>query len=326
MTLSATDILNNNAQNSLSRSVGSGMNDICYEGTVLFRQYRKIVLPLDRFIFWLATPQTMTITGSLHIETHNRHTETERYDYSDMVLTTQEEVQTFHQKPTDTLWMACIDGTHFSIDGQKKHFKQAGLFHYFGSNVPPSFRSQFIHTEAELDDYHPVISSSLPIFLALPHIGSPALGWCPWPKDVPIFPSFSSPDNQEPPYIIIHNDPHSAQPVGLGTVDPTTGASTQIMTEKVKLTLIGLPHQKASNIRDYIRHWALLHPDTLGITNIPVIVDEKSTLDEISALSMMKHIEFDVMYIQNTARDCAFKLIEHAKMTLKSNTRTVPSS
>ncbi|GBQ08825.1 hypothetical protein [Saccharibacter floricola] len=324
MTIPSYEI--NNNKTPLGESLGRAISNISYGGEIYFQEYRKITLPLDGFLFWIKTENKFSIPGSLHISTRNTKNEYQNYDLSQIVLSTSEKINKFHQKDSNYILVGIIDGLEFLIGAQKESYQPSALFHYSAESIPPSFRSQFIHTEAELDDYHPVISSSLPIFLALPHIGSPALGWCPWPKDVPIFPSFSSPDNQEPPYIIIHNDPHSAQPVGLGTVDPTTGASTQMMTEKVKLTLIGLPHQKASNIRDYIRHWALLHPDTLGITNIPVIVDEKSTLDEISALSMMKHLEFDVMYIQNTARDCAFKLIEHAKMTLKSNTRTVPSS
>lgn len=325
MSFSAADIVNSNNNNTLSQSLGAAVSDVSSDETVTFRQYRQTVLPFDGFVFWLATPTTLSVTGSLHIETNSVHDESQRYDHSEMVLSTQDQVQSFHQKFHGTLWLACINDTLFALDGEKRHFKKAGLFHYFGSSIPSSFLSQFIHTEAELDHYSPVVSSSLPIFLQLPHAGSPTLSWCPWPQDVPMFPSFCVPDNQEPPYIILHPLAASVHAESMGTLDPESGSTSQLIRERIRVIMVGLPHLQAANIRDYILHWALLHCNELGISNSPVIQDIRHSLEAVPGISMMKSIEFDVMYNQRTVRQSAATLIEHAKMTLKNDFRAVPT-
>lgn len=322
MCINAADIQHDTP---LHHSLKGGLDDISYNEDVIFHEYRRKVLPLDGFLFWVKTYVSRTVSGSLHVSTHSQSTEIENYDLSQLVFSTTENIHTFHSTQADRVWVGHVGPIRFLIGAQKNTFKEAGLFHYSAETIPPSHRPQFIETEAELDGYTPVVGTSLPLFLSLPTDTTPALNWCPWPKDVPVFPSFSAPDNQEPPYIIVHNDPHKVQSAGMGAVDPLTGDTHQILQEHVRLTLVGLPHTQAANVRDYILHWALLHSDVLGIVNTPVLTDEKRALNEASALAMIKTLELDVMYSQNTVRHTALKLINTAKVTMRHAARQRPS-
>lgn len=287
--------------------------------TIRFTRYQRTVLPVDGFVFWVATGETQDVSGTIQITTDSELTEGQAYSQSTIVLTTETESHPFHDLSPDTIWTGSFQGIRFAISSRSSQYDQAGMVHYQGSSLSPAFQNQFIDDPAALQKMEPVTSSSLAIFLAIPTLGSAALDWCPWPSDVPVFPSFAVPDNQPLPYVTVHNEPAGGQSVSMSMLDPQTSTTYRLMTETVRLRLYGLPHQQAENLLSHILHWALLHDDRLGITNSPHIRDEKQSSAAINALAMSKSIELEVMYSQTAARDMAMQLIRHVAPTLSSS-------
>lgn len=293
----------------LANALAAGVRDISYARTVSFTKYQRAVLPVDGFVFWVATEERRDVDGALHMTTGSELIEDQSYDQSTVILTSREEIHAFHDMALDEVWVGDFDGVRFAISSRSNRYDQAGLFHYLGNTVRPAFASQFIDDPSLLQTIGPVTSSSLALFLAMPTQPSVALNWCPWPTDVPLFPSFAVPDNQPPPYVAVHNDPGGGKAVSMGTLDPLTGSTARLMTERVRLRFYGIAHQQADTVLSYILHWALLHPETIGITNSPHLRDEKTPMAEINALAMCKTVELDVMYSQIAVRNTALALI-----------------
>lgn len=310
------DELSASAGTPLANALEAGLRDTSYNRTVSFTKYRRAVLPVDGFVFWVITDDTREVPGSLHITTGSELSEDQSYDQSTVILTTSQEIHAFHDRALDEVWVGDAKGVRFAISSRASRYDQAGLFHYLGGTIRPAFASQFIDDPTLFDAMGPVTSSSLALFLAMPATPSVALNWCPWPPDVPLFPSFAVPDNQPTPYIAIHHDPAGGKAQTMSALDPATGSTSRIVCEKVRLRLYGLTHQQAENIVSYILHWALLHPETIGITNSPHIRDEKQAMAEINALAMCKTLEFDVMYPQAAVRNTALALIHRVVPSL----------
>lgn len=302
----------------LADALGHGLHNIDYNGTISFTKYRRVVMPADGFVFWVATYETQEVAGTLHVATDSDMIEDQSYDKSTLQFTTQDEVHSFHDIAADTVWVGHVNNSKFAINSVMGQYDQAGLFHYHGSTILPAFASQFIDSPAQLETLGPVTSSSLALFMAMPTLGSVALDWCPWPENVPVFPSFAVPDNQPPPYIAVHNDPASSTSENMGTLDPDTGSTSRLVREKVRLRLYGLPHQQADTILTYILRWSLLNTDKIGITNSPTIRDEKQPMADINALAMCKTIDLDVMYTQAAVRTTGLSFIRHASSSLTS--------
>lgn len=81
------------------------------------------------------------------------------------------------------------------------------------------------------------------------------------------------------------------------------------------MTLYGMNNKQALDYVDYIVNEALDFEE-FGITNSPVVIDDKLNQVEINALAE-KHIDFDINYYQQTARDIALQLIKEAFITLE---------
>ncbi|MXV43464.1 hypothetical protein GS501_00010 [Saccharibacter sp. 17.LH.SD] len=303
----------------LANALEAGLKDISYDQSVPFRKYKRVVLPLDGFIFWVACSAQQDVKGSLHARTESTQNEWASYDQSGIVFTTKKELDPFHEETTelDTVWVGTWQGIKFAIGARSQRYEQAGLQHYLGDTIPPTFCRQFIETEAELEGISPIVSNSLPFFLAMATESPAPLAWCAWPRGVPVFPSFSVPDNQNAPYVSAHHESESTTALSMGTRSPN-GTTDTLTRERVRLRLVGLTNEEASNVLNFVTHWALLNWDKLGVLNTPILRDDKRPLAPINTLGMLKTIDFDVMYSQHAARSVAFQTIQSAKLTLQS--------
>lgn len=298
---------------------GTGESD--YKSLVTFKEYKRKILPLDGFIFWLATGIEKTVSGSVSYLTKKLQKEGESYEQSRVLFTTNEEVKPFHAT-SDTTWVGAFNDLRFVLGLCTYEHKETELYHYIGKSLSPAFARQFVDNADDINDQEPIVSNSLPIFLSLPSEGNPYLDRYPWPENVPVFPSFLVPDNQPPPYVTVHNDAESIKGIGMSAINITDSSGTQITSERVRLSLYGLSNTQAGNIREYIIRWALIHPWMMGVMNNPVISDARETSPNITTLAQKKTIDFDVMYQQNALRNSAVQLIRQAKINLEVKNAT----
>jgi len=301
----------------LAAALEAGVNSLSQNQSITFKQYTKTVLAPDGSVFWVFNGAKEDFTGSLHYVTDRHQDEDQTVAMNRFIFTALEEVTALNRVSPTTIWIGTwtVDGTDIQIAFADRgpFYKQANLWHYGGYAVFPALASQLVENAASLP-VGPIVSNSLPIWLAQ---NAPA----------PVYPSFLVPDNIEPPYIAAHIDPQHTEALGAFPIlglptpapDPTKPTlyefpSSQLMRDKVRLTLYGFNNQQAiqylQNLVD--ASWA----DTFGFCTSPVIRDEKRTQAEIAAIAMKKTIEFDASYYQGTADAFARRYILSAGFTL----------
>lgn len=317
-----------------------GLGAIDRSTQITFTCYRRTILPADGYLFWTATGQAITVEGSIHYESDIRQTEDETIAVNRVIFTCSEEVQVFNAIAPNTIWigqlgaMAASSGplapgvagfspspVVFAFSSRGSFYREADTYHYVGVAVQPVMLAQLISTPADLPT-SPIVSNSLPIWLALTQFG-------------PVYPSFLVPQNAEPPYIVAHIPPESTEalqafpnynqgittnpsppPIILpGTVVPNSGASplyqqpsSQLTAETVRLTLYGFNNQTALQFVTYLLQYSL-DTDAFGVMNMPIIRDEKRVQEEITSLAQKKTIEFRISYYQSAADAIARRLI-----------------
>lgn len=303
-------------QSQMQAALDAGVDSISVQQNVIFTRYSKFVLAPDSSVFWIATPQTLNVTGALHYATDRGQHEDETVATNTVFLTAEIEVTQFNAVSPGTMWVGTWpvgDGLTIQVVfGQRGgFFGPAELWHYSGVAVLPAMSTQLIADASDLPT-GPIVSNSLPIWLSMNQMA-------------PVFPSFAVPDNIAPPYIVAHVDPAGTQAFQAfpnltwpGTTVPDSGASplyqlssNQLCRDEVDLTLYGFTAQMAGRY-----YWSLieasLYPGNFGFANSPVISDAKRVQVEIAALAQKKTLHISANYYQSTANAIARRLILEA--------------
>jgi hypothetical protein len=128
---------------------------------------------------------------------------------------------------------------------------------------------------------------------------------------LPLYPSFLVPDNLPAPYGVIDIPPSST--VSLQSIPWRDYRSThwQLVSERVKLIFYGLRNDDVMDFFDYAVDYSTI-TGNFGLTNMPVVRDEKRTQTELAALAQKKSIEFEITYNQYRARNVARQVIQSA--------------
>ncbi|QDH14152.1 hypothetical protein E3E12_08070 [Formicincola oecophyllae] len=286
---------------------------------ITFRQYRRMVLPLDGHVFWVATGTTQTLAATLNAATSAVQTAQETASPTALTLTinASDDLKPFTARAQGLLWVGTWQGQDFAISNASTSDLNAGSVLYSGQTITAPFAAQFVDDASQLDNKALLTSSCLPAFLAMPSQPTPLTKSCPWPEGVPVFPSFAVPDDQPTPYIAVCCRPKTLAPVSMApSHDAASKTSSQIVREGVRLTLMGLDNQQACQVRDYVRQWALGHDSVLGVVNSPVIRDRPQKNPATATQAVRKTIDFTVMYPQRAMADIAMGLIKAAAATL----------
>lgn len=295
----------------LAESLASGVDAISASQTVNFTVYQRSVVPTDGYVFFVNSGQTQSVAGSLHYSISREQSEDETNDSSRVIFTALSQVDAFNSADPQTLFVGEVDGIQFAFSGRAPYYEQAGLYHYIGLKATPALASQLIDSVADLPA-GPIVSNSLPIWLAQPTVG-------------PVYPSFLVPANVKPPYVAVHVDP--AQTVGAhfpipqwpGTTESGTDpsplhdlASLQLSQDRVRLTLYGFTNQQAIQYLTSLMEYSM--SDAFGFANVPVVRDEKRAQAELAVIAMKKTIDIVAWYYQSTADVFARRLILSATL------------
>lgn len=294
---------------------------------VTFVSYRRQVLPLDGYVFWLRGGATI-VSGSLHYATEQRQSEDETLSVNRVIFTTSLEAGGFNLIGPDELWIAEF-GTRkaewnrapvrVAFGRQEAFYAAAGLFHYQGDAVYPALATQLVDSGGALRTDTLIVSNSLPAWLTLAQY-NPI-----WLKTgnprVPLYPSHVLPANLTPPYGAVHIEPAETRALQASPalIPTATGHTrTSLTADRVRVTLYGLTNDAALNFIYLVNQYSV-DTDVIGIMNMPVVRDEKRTQVEIGALAMKKSIEFDISYHQSRIKDIAVQLITSAAASFTFN-------
>ena len=145
----------------------AGLDSLDLDQVVTFVQYQRVVLPLDGFVFWLNTGLTQSFMGSLHYSTNLQQDLDETAAVNSVLFSAKEPVRDLEEVAPNQLWVATKDSLKFAFARRAPFYEQAGIYHYTGEAVNPSMQTQLVDDPAAFDDVSPVVSNSLPFWLAL---------------------------------------------------------------------------------------------------------------------------------------------------------------
>lgn len=293
-----------NAASNLNAVLTSGVDQISNFQVVTFTKYFRRVLPLDGFVFWVnsalintdGVATTSTVNGYTHLSTSTIQDETELYDRNSVIFTAQSAIDDFNEVGAATLWIGTMYGVRFAFSERTGFNDPADLYHYFGHAVFPHMATQIVDSADDLDLTDSVVSSSLPIWLAM------AEG-----AGVSIYPAMLSDQNILPPFLTALCD--NTQPVGGAYLLDYESNQYQLVSERVKIFATGLRNSAIMDFVRYVSEQSLIDEPMFGITNIPVVQDERVPQNELNTIAQRKTITYEINYYQQRVRDVARKLI-----------------
>ena len=316
----------------------AGLRTLSEDQSVLFQLYVRYVLPIDGYIFWLGTGNSLDVRGSVHVSADKRQNEDETISVNRVVFTTGEDVQPFNAIAPDQMWVGTIAGVQFAFSRSGPRYRVAGLYHYNGDAVYPALANMLVPVGQQLPPNIQVVSNSLPMWLTLQSY-NPVWSIPPNPN-ISLYPSYAVPDNLEPPYGVVHIEPNGTRalqqtpllgptrPQGfaaLGTYSGTTLDTThwQLVADRVRITLYGMTNNLALDFIELVNRYSY-DTDMIGIMSMSPMRDEKRTQSELGILAMKKTLEWEVSYYQTRADNLARALIQKVFVSVATPTNLVP--
>ena len=303
-----------------------------------FELYRRVVLPIDGFVFWVkastinpawlgqygqgsfnavayngnaATPPALTpvqlaaysfqVNASVHVSQDLNQDESETYVAQAILFTTKDEVEQFAAVGPNELYVTTLPtGARIAFSAQRNHYQLAGLWHYHGKAIYSTMATQLVDDPTTLPTTLQIVSNSLPFWLAQSTPG------------IPVLPSFLTGLNIAPAYVSAHV--YQTEALQQTPLYDRNTSQSQLVADRIRFTFYGLNN-------DAVLDWqtAMLAKSLdgdYGIMNMPVPVDEKKPQPEFQVIAQQKTMELQVNYYQNRARMLARQLIESAFITV----------
>lgn len=318
------------APQELASGLQLGTTTISANQTLTFTLYKRLILPIDGFVFWVnsanlaesksaaynsaayntanmnsgnanqtANLYTFDALGSLHYRQDIHQNEDSTYAMQAAVFTSTVQVTQFSLIAPDELYITKLpNGSMVAFSSQTGRYTQAGLWHYTGNALYSTQMTQVVESPADINTNLEIVSNSLPIWLQL---SIPSL---------PVYPSYLSLLNTVPPYVTV--DIKRTEPLGQSVVlDPFTSQS-QLVMDDIQLTFYGLNNNAVLDFQLQVLNNSLVYQAPYGIMNIPVPFDEKKTQTEFQIIAQKKTMALQVNYYQSRTRDIARQLILQA--------------
>lgn len=310
----------------LNSALKEGLRSLDRSQEVTFSRYRRYVLPVDGFVFWvkkslLTNPsgalnsfmigsvpvnslQTVTsagdeftVQGSLHYSTNNVQESTQVFGKNDVTFTTATDIDDFNDIGESEIFVGTWDNIQWAFSQRGNYYSQAGLYHYTGESINPIMRSQIIDDLAQLKTVQ-VVNNSLPIWMGLT-------------KYAPVYPAYRGSQNVRPPFMSVEiTESLSLQQTPFMDKD---GNRDQLCKDNVEVTCYGLDN---NSVLDYIRYivieQALLPSSGFGICNTPISKALNIPQSELNATANAKKIIFEINYYQSRVLDIAQQLMQQA--------------
>jgi hypothetical protein len=300
----------------LNPALDDGLRQLSGQQQIQFRQYIRYVLPLDGYVFWLATAST-TVFGSLHIAAYESQNEDENLAINRVTFSTSQQVDVLNDIAPNAIWVAEYSGLKFAFSQRGPYYENAGIYHYGGEAVYPAMQSQLVDVGSQLSPSMLIVSNSLPAWLTIATYDPVWL--VPANPAVTLYPSMAVPANLRPPYGSVHIFPEGTEAIqSVPILDQGTASHQQAATDRVRVTLYGLTNSQASDWFDTALAY-MRDQNVIGLMNSPTLRDEKRGQVGLDILAMKKTAEFNVSYNQTRINDVALQLIKTVTATVNPN-------
>jgi hypothetical protein len=306
-----------NNRTPLGAALKQGMDTLDYNQTIEFTLYRRYVLPIDGYAYWIKDVEapTLKVMGALHYNSDLVQGDDNTQPTTRVVFSAQAPVRDFTEVDPDTLYMAWFEGTQFAFASLGSRFQQADLWHYIGRGAFSEYANLIVDDISQVPTEQ-IISNSLPSWLAMNDYAPPWHIDFPFPP-IPLFPAFMSPMNEVPPYGVVMIEPEQTTSYVLAPTLRPNLTHDQLAHDRVTVTMYGATNQQAQTFLDAVNQYTL-DTERFGIVGIPAIMrdDLKAVVPETLLLAEKKHIVFEVSYLQNVQRNLARQLIEKVIVTV----------
>lgn len=327
-----------NAQTPLAQALHMGVADISYDQEVTFVLYKRLVLPLDGYLFWVRAdrlprgsaqlndsqlntvelnetggdeglPFEFKVKGSLHIQAVATVEAEQVYAAGTVIFTSLAEVTNFWDVSPDSTYIGFFEGKRFSFGSQNSFYRQANLYHYIGTTLNSFMATQVVDDPATLATAELIVSNSLPAWLAINRYDPPWPVPMPFPA-IPLWPSFLPEQNFPPPYGTIHIAPDNTEGLQMTPFLGRRMEHSQLAKDRVTVTLYGCTNAVALDWLDCLLQYSY-DTERFGLMSWPTaVIDDKQFQSDFSILSQRKRLVFEVSYNQATIRDIARQMIE----------------
>jgi len=326
------------APQELASGLQLGTTTISANQTLTFVLYKRLVLPIDGYVFWVnakslakksaqydlssfdttplnaptpkgIAPQTFNQLGSLHYSQEIYQEEDSTYTKQSALFTSLNQVTQFAALAPSEMYITTLpNGTLIAFNGQSGRYTQAGLWHYNGRALYSTEFTQVIQSPQQINPQLQIVSNSLPIWLSMSS------------SNLPIYPSFLSALNIYPPYVTVDITETSA--IGQSPFYGPSSSQSQLVSEKVKFTFYGTNNDAVLDFQTMLLNNSLPDDSAYGIQNMPVPIDDKKVQSEFQIIAQKKTMILQVNYYQARSRNIARQLIEHAGITITPESLT----
>lgn len=294
-------MINQFENNSLAATLQSGLNLISQDQHVTFNSYKRVILPVDGYVFWVRDPSvpSISVAGSIHYSADQRQELDNTISFVNVLFTTNTQIANLEEVQPDHIWIGSFDDFQFTFSSHANYYEQADLWHYEGHAVYPEMRTQVLEDITDLPT-EPIVSNSLPLWLQM------GTGY------VPVFPSFLVPENLTPPYVVCHigrEDTRALQPIQI--VDRENLQIYQLMADKVRFITYGLNNEAIQNFVASLYIYNEFNPVFGFMQQGVTIVDIKHIQSEINVIAQQKEITFEASYVQSAVYNQAVTYIKN---------------
>lgn len=298
-------LITENIPPDLAGVIAQGIEYLSNAAEYTFTRFDKFVSPIDGLVYWILSPgvPALTVKGSFHITADQQQNVADSKTFSQVWLSTQQEIPQFRNDGGDSLYCGVVGGRRYAFNSQGKYYTQANVFHYSGDILYPTMETQFVNSPA---DVTLTVTNSLPVWLANPLPG------------VPIFPAYLVPKDQPPPYITAFIPPEKTETLALGVRRSALDNPDLLARDEVVLNLVGLSNaqtfQYLKVLQDYLRG----NVDGVGMAEPFNVHDDHETQTAFSLLAKRKRVILSANYYQKSVVNVARGLILTAYISITS--------
>ena len=302
----------------MGAALKAGLDTLSLNQTIEFTLYRRHVLPIDGYVYWVrdAAAPTLSVMGALHYNSDIGQQGDNTQTTTRVVFSSEELVRDFTVMAPDTLYLAWFEGTQFAFSSLGGHFQQSNLWHYLGNGNFAEYANLIVDDISQVPFDKQIVSNSLPSWLAINSYAPVYDAPLKFPP-ITLYPEFLSPFNQVPPYGTVNIVPDDTTAYAqIPTYGPTRSGDL-LAHDRVIVTMYGATDQQAQDFMGAVYQYTS-DTERFGIVGIPSVVrdDQKATVPETMLLAQKKRIIFEVSYLQNTQRAVARQLIEKVAVTV----------
>jgi hypothetical protein len=331
-----TEALQQPGGNDKAAGLIAGYQQLSNDAVFPFTLYRRLVLPIDGYVFWVKAsilpnyPQSrgalyakfpmgtkmfdalniqdpltpvqlanyeFSADGSVHVSQELAQDTGATYVTQDVVFTTKNELTQFAAIAPDEMFIMTLpNGSQVAFGSQRMRYYLAGIWHYHGRAIYSALADQIVNDLNRINPDLQIVSNSLPFWLAL---STP---------QVAVYPAKLSPKNLEPPYITANVK--STEGLGQTPYFDLTESQSQLVADEIEFEMIGLNNNAALDFQRAILRNS--HYGNYGIMNIPVPVDEKVEQVEFQVIGQKKTMQLKVNYYQTRVRAMSQRFILQA--------------